>query len=262
MAAEKANALNLRSRKVNRAHTSHRSHIARSRRHHLTPTRPQTHGEGDSRSPPNLVEDQDQPSLDDMRESDMHRSVNDKDEADPVCSSAQGQSLSTHDVAPCSDGNAEVTLADSVALAMENTYDDKWNYHGPVERRYCDIHDENEYLCCFDPTWVSPWNFDDPEVASSKLEELYNINQQNPQKPWSLRVGCDVPELLDHISCVTARGTRGGMSVYFAHWKDQWFREKNVGKRERLTAVSAVERQNAFACHDSRSTSLRSKKVS
>ncbi|EDN03884.1 predicted protein [Histoplasma mississippiense (nom. inval.)] len=222
MAAEKANALNLRSRRVNRAHASHRSPIARSRRH-LTPTRPQTHGEGDNRSSPNLGEDRDQPSLDDMMESDMHQRVNDK---------AQGQSLSNHDVAPCSDGNAEVTLADSVALAMENTYDDKWNYHGPIDRRYCDIHDENEYLCCFDPTWVSPWNFDDPEVARSKLEELYSINQQNPQEPWSSRVGCDVPELLDHISCVTTRGTRGGMSVYFAHWKGQWFRKKNVGKRE------------------------------
>ncbi|EDN04891.1 predicted protein [Histoplasma mississippiense (nom. inval.)] len=221
-AVEKANALNLRSRKVNRAHASHHSPIARSRRHHLMPTRPQTHGEGDSRISPNLVEDQDQP-LDDMMESDMRQSVNDK---------AQGQSLSTHDAVPCSDDNADVTIADSVVLAMENTYNDKWNYHGPVGRRYCDIHHENEYLCRFGSTWVSPWNFDDPEVASSKMEELYDINQQNPQEPWSSRVGCDVPELLDHISRVTARGTKEGMIVYFAHWKGQWFREKNVGKRE------------------------------
>lgn len=65
--------------------------------------------------------------------------------------------------------------------------------------------------------WVSEWNFQDPEAARSKLEELYRNNQQNGLVLCLLNVECDVPNLLDHISSVTKRGISDESVFYFVH---------------------------------------------
>ncbi|KAL2386741.1 hypothetical protein RJ035_004537, partial [Blastomyces gilchristii] len=76
--------------------------------------------------------------------------------------------------------------------------------------------------------WMSKWNFQDPEAARSKLEELYRDDQQNGPASCLLDVECDIPDLLDHISSVTKRGISDELVVYFVHWRRQWLQSENV----------------------------------
>ncbi|OJD16127.1 hypothetical protein AJ78_03707 [Emergomyces pasteurianus Ep9510] len=129
--------------------------------------------------------------------------------------------------------NGSDTVFDSEAIsAINDISDDNWTYHAPIDSRYCDRHGENEYLCAMEPesVWMSEWNFQNPEAARSKLEELYRDDQHNGPASCLLDVECDIPDLLDHISSVTKRGISDELVVYFVHWRRQWLRSENVGE--------------------------------
>ncbi|OJD27983.1 hypothetical protein ACJ73_00616 [Blastomyces percursus] len=129
--------------------------------------------------------------------------------------------------------NGSDTVFDSEEIsAINDISDDNWTYHAPIDSRYCDRHGENEYLCAMEPegVWMSEWNFQNPEAARSKLEELYRDDQQNGPASCLLDVECDIPDLLDHISSVTKRGISDELVVYFVHWRRQWLRSENVGE--------------------------------
>ncbi|KKZ63312.1 hypothetical protein EMCG_00295 [[Emmonsia] crescens] len=129
--------------------------------------------------------------------------------------------------------NGSDTAFDREAIsAINDISDDNWTYRSPIDSRYCDRHGEDEYLCAMEPedVWVSEWNFQDPEAARSKLEELYRNDQQNGPASCLLDVECDIPDLLDHISSVTKRGISDELVVYFVRWRRQWLRSENVGE--------------------------------